>query len=89
MGALNFLVLVITLFSSLVCCDINVTVIVHYPDSSLPLSSSSIYLRGDSCGLSWDAGVLMTHSDDDKWTTTISVPSDGSSSTNVELKASL
>jgi predicted alpha/beta superfamily hydrolase len=55
------------------------TVTAHYPKSSLSLS-----LRGDSCGLNWEKGLLMKNiGDQTTWTIDLNCPS---GTTKIEMK---
>lgn len=42
-----------------------------YPDAHLA-KTDKVYLRGDNCNLTWTAGVPMSHSANDTWTTMMS-----------------
>jgi len=43
-------------------CQINgLTLQAIYPEDKLPITFKNMYVRGDSCGLDWDNGQVMTY----------------------------
>ena len=54
---------------------------VHYPESKL--KGRTIYLRGDSCNLTWSKGVPMASSGTDEWSTALLCPEN----TTISVKA--
>ena len=52
----------------------NIQVVVSYPLSRLKVQS--LYIRGDSCGLSWTKGYQLIYKGSNTWTYSLTCPVD-------------
>ena len=84
--ALFFCLLSIALGFTLQQNALYTTFTVYYPDNNL--NGLKIYLRGDSCNLTWTKGALLNHSAPNQWQTALLCPENATISVKALLNDS-
>ena len=54
--------------------NVYTTFTAYYPDSNL--GGKKIFIRGDSCNLTWNKGIELNHTSSNEWMTALMCPED-------------